>query len=249
MTNLVVDIGNSFVKIAVFNQDKKVFSDQLSTLKLELLLQLKSAYNVQHLIISSVREGIIVDEEEVKQHFGYIRFNQSTPTPLQNKYQSPQTLGLDRLAAVVGAQKLFPAQNVFVIDAGTCITYDAVNEKGEYFGGSISPGIKMRFEAMHQFTSKLPLVNFDKDFNKTYGANSKEAISSGAINGVLFEVEGFIQQQLKTNPKTKIILCGGDSAFFDSRFKNSIFAHLISHEPDLVLIGLNTVINYQHDHN
>lgn len=248
MTNLVVDIGNSFIKIAVFDQDDIVFSDHSTTLKEEKLHQIKEEFKVKNLIISSVKKDIAFDESDLKKHFNYIRFDCFTPTPVKNKYKSPETLGLDRLAAVVGAKHIFPSQQVLVIDAGTCITYDTINEEGEYYGGSISPGIKMRFEAMHQFTSKLPLVNFEENFDKAFGDNSKDAISSGAINGVLFEVEGFIYQQVKKHPQSKIILCGGDSAFFDSRFKSSIFAHLILHEPNLVLIGLNTVFNYQHDH-
>ena len=248
MTNLVVDIGNSFTKIAVFDQDHIVFSDHLSTLDQVKLHQIKEDFKVKNLIISSVKKEIAFDEADLKKHFNYIRFDYLTSTPVKNKYKSPETLGLDRLAAVIGAKHIFKAQQVLIIDAGTCITYDAINDAGEYYGGSISPGIKMRFEAMHHFTSKLPLVNFDQSFNKAFGDNSKDSISSGAVNGILFEAEGFIHQQLKKHPQSKIILCGGDSAFFDSRFKSSIFAHLILHEPNLVLIGLNTVFNYQHDH-
>lgn len=247
MTNLVVDIGNYLTKIAVFKQDNIVFSDQRSALSLEDLFQIKEKYEVENLIISSVKQEITINEEALKQQFNYTRFNSFTVTPVVNKYLSPKTLGLDRLAAVIGANYLFPTQPVLVLDAGTCITYDTLDELGEYHGGSISPGIHMRFEAMHHFTSKLPLVAFDQDFKKTYGDNSKDAISSGALNGVLYEAEGFITGQLKSHPKTKLIFCGGDAAFFVSRFKNSIFAHLILHEPNLVLIGLNTVVNYQHD--
>lgn len=247
MTNLVIDMGNTLIKVAVFNQDKIVFSDQSSALSQNTINQIKEKHQPQNLIISSVREDLELNIEDLKNDFNYIRFDQQIETPIQNNYKSKATLGLDRLAAVIGAQHLFPKQNVLVIDAGTCITYDVVNDKGEYYGGSISAGVEMRFNAMHQFTSKLPLVNFDESFDENYGNNTPNAMSSGVINGVLFEVEGFIQQQLKERPDTKIILCGGNSAFFDSRFKNSIFAHLILHEPNLVLIGLNTVVNYQHD--
>lgn len=248
MTNLVIDIGNTFVKVAVFFQDKLIFSDQSSALSQKIINQIKEKYHPQNLIISSVKEDLDLNIEELKNDLNYIRFDQFSLTPIQNNYKSKATLGLDRLAATIGAQNLFPKQNVMVIDAGTCITYDVVNDKGEYDGGSISAGLEMRFKALHQFTSKLPLVNFDESFHENYGSNTPNSISSGVINGVLFEVEGFIQQQLKQHHKTKIILCGGNSAFFESRFKNSIFGHLILHEPNLVLIGLNTVVNYQHDH-
>jgi type III pantothenate kinase len=248
MTNLVIDIGNTFVKVAVFNQDKIIFSDQSSALSQKIIYQIKEKYHPQNLIISSVKEDLGLNIEELKNDFNYIRFDQFSLTPIQNNYKSKATLGLDRLAATIGAQHLYPKQNVLVIDAGTCITYDVINDKGDYNGGSISAGLEMRFKALHQFTSKLPLISFDESFDENYGNNTANSISSGVINGVLFEVEGFIQQQLKQHQNTKIILCGGNSAFFESRFKNSIFAHLILHEPNLVLIGLNTVVNYQHDH-
>ncbi len=247
MINLVVDIGNSSTKIAVFNQDERIFSDQSPVLAIDSILQLKERYGVENLIICSVKEDIFLDEAHLKRDFNYIRFGRTTAIPINNKYQSPETLGLDRLAAVIGAYHLFPEQQIMVLDAGTCITYDVLNEKAEYHGGSISPGIKMRFEAMYHFTAKLPLVQFSGNYHATYGENSEDAIKSGAINGVSYEAEGFINSQLKSNPNTKIILCGGDAAFFDTRFKNSIFAHLILHEPHLVLIGLNTVVNHQHD--
>lgn len=248
MTNLVIDIGNTFAKVAVFNQNKIVFSDQSSALSQSIIYQIKEKHHPQNLIISSVKKDLDLNIEELKKDFNYIPFDQFSLTPIQNNYKSKATLGLDRLAAIIGAQHLYPKQNVLVIDAGTCITYDVVNDKGEYDGGSISAGLEMRFNAMHQFTSKLPLVNFDESFDEKFGNDTPNSISSGVINGVLFEVEGFIQQQLRQHQNTKIILCGGNSAFFDSRFKNSIFAHLILHEPNLVLIGLNTVVNYQHDH-
>ena len=248
MANLVIDIGNTFIKVAVFNQDKIVFSEQLSALSQSIIYQIKEKHHPQNLIISSVKEDLDLIIEDLKKDFNCIRFDHLSLTPIQNNYKSKATLGLDRLAAIIGAQHLYPKQNVIVIDAGTCITYDVINDKGEYNGGSISAGLEMRFKALHQFTSKLPLVSFDESFDESYGNNTPNSINSGVINGILFEVEGFIQQQLKYSQSTKIILCGGNSAFFESRFKNSIFAHLILHEPNLVLIGLNTVVNYQHDH-
>ncbi|MBU1373136.1 MAG: type III pantothenate kinase [Bacteroidetes bacterium] len=247
MINLVVDIGNSSTKIAVFDQDSIILSDKAIDYCDQDLQKLKEKYQIENLIISSVRKNIGLDEEYLKSNFNYIKFNHSVFIPIDNKYESPTTLGLDRLAAVIGANKIYPKQKVLVIDAGTCITYDGINEKAIYNGGSISPGINMRFEAMHHFTSKLPLVSFDSDYKSAYGKNTNEAILSGVINGLIYELEGFIKQELNNNKETKIILCGGDAAFFDSRFKNSIFAHLILHEPNLVLIGLNTVVNYQHD--
>lgn len=248
MSNLVVDIGNSSTKVAVFENDKIVFLDKLASISEDYLISLKKKYLVKKIVVSSVKENFGIAEDFLQQEFEYLRFNRSVIIPIKNKYKSPGTLGLDRLAAVIGAKYLFPKENCLVIDAGTCITYDAINEMTVYNGGSISPGIKMRFDAMHHFTAKLPQVKFDEHFEGKIGENTEEAMLSGVLNGVVYEAEGFIQHQLKAFKDTKIILCGGDATFFDSRFKNSIFAHLISHEPNLVLIGLNYFVKYQHDH-
>lgn len=247
MINLVVDIGNSATKIAVFNSHELLFKDNSKAFSTADFKQLKQKFQIKNLIISSVKKEISLDENLLKTDFNYIRFSHTSAIPIKNDYQSPSTLGLDRLAAVIGAYQLFPNQSVLVIDAGTCITYEHLASDGTYLGGSISPGLSMRLNAMHHFTSKLPQVYFEEDFGKNLGKNTKEAMLSGVLNGIAYEAEGFIKQQWKEKEGLKIILCGGDAAFFDSRFKNSIFAHSILHEPNLVLIGLNTVVNYQHD--
>lgn len=247
MPNLVIDIGNSSVKLAVFDADNIVYSLTKPAVTTAFINQLIKTEKVDNLIVSSVKDDLGFNKDEIAANVNYLKFDARTKIPIKNRYQNPESLGLDRLAAVIGANYLYASHTVMVIDAGTCITYDSINEAAEYYGGSISPGIKMRFDAMHHFTAKLPLVNFDADFKESFGKNSKDAISSGAINGAVYEAEGFIRAFLATRPNSKIILCGGNSAFFDTKFKNSIFADLILHEPNLVLIGLNTVVNYQHD--
>ncbi len=247
MPNLVIDIGNSFVKLAVFDENNIVYNHTTPAITTDFISHLIKTKKVNQLIVSSVKKDIGFDEAVIASQVNYIKFTAHTKSPIKNKYQTPESLGLDRLAVVIGANYIYPNQAVLVIDAGTCITYDSINSEKEYFGGSISPGIKMRFDAMHHFTSKLPQLNFDSSFNKNSGTNSNEAISSGAINGSVYEAEGFIKVFLETHKNGRIILCGGDSSFFDTKFKNSIFANLILHEPNLVLIGLNTVVNYQHD--
>jgi type III pantothenate kinase len=247
MPNLVIDAGNSTIKIAVFKQDEIVFSKTEETFNQEFIEAIAHQYQCRNIILSSVRDGLNIDETALALNFNYHRFSSESKIPVKNNYLSPKTLGLDRLAAVIGAHQIYKNKDVLVIDAGTCITYDMINKEGIYFGGSISAGINMRLKAMHQFTSKLPLVPFDESFDKSFGQNSSEAILSGVLNGVWFEAKGFLEAQQTNN--FKVILCGGDAPFFDTRFKNSIFAHLILHEPNLVLIGLNTVVKYQHDHN
>ncbi len=247
MPNLVIDIGNSFVKLAVFEHNEIVYSQTSSTITTDFVSQLIKSKKVDNFIVSSVRNEIGFEDDVIASQVNYVKFNTHTKSPIKNKYQTPQSLGLDRLALVIAAHHLYPTQAVLVIDAGTCITYDSVDAEANYFGGSISPGIKMRFDAMHHFTSKLPQLSFDTSFDRDFGSSSEEAISSGAINGSVYEAEGFIKAFLSKHKNGKIILSGGDSSFFDSKFKNSIFANLILHEPNLVLIGLNTVVNYQHD--
>lgn len=250
MINLVVDIGNTFTKVAIFDHDQKMMVSRFNHLTPQDIKQLVEKYTVDNLMVSSVNNKALdfKDEEWIK-GINLIYFDHQIQTPIKNTYQTPHTLGLDRLAAMVGSFYLYPNQPVLAIDAGTCITFDFLNQKHTYQGGSISPGIKMRFKAMHHFTGKLPEVAFDDAAAFFYGSNTPDAIQSGVINGVLFEVVGYIQHYLKENPETKIILCGGDASFFDTRLKNSIFAHQIQVEPDLVLIGLNTIVNYQHDQN
>lgn len=248
MANLVIDVGNSANKIAVFDNDEILFQ-KISELNLQQDIKtITTSYLIENIIVSSVKNDVDINELQIKEKFNYLEFNSDTKIPIYNKYKSHKSLGLDRLAAVIGANNIFPNHAVLVIDAGTCITYDKIDENANYYGGSISPGIKMRFKAMNQFTAKLPLVEFETSFNGNFGDDSITSMLSGVINGVIYELEGFIKNHLKINPNLKIILCGGDAAFFDTRFKNSIFAHLISYEPLLVLKGLNTVVKYQHDH-
>jgi type III pantothenate kinase len=153
---------------------------------------------------------------------------------------------LDRYAAVIGAAALFKNSNCLVIDAGTCITYDFIDKDKNYRGGSISPGLVMRYKAMHTFTVKLPLVDFDAGFLEDYGNDTRTSMVSGVQNGIVYEVQGFIQSYLSVYPDLIIALCGGDAEFFGTQLKNSIFAHIVKAVPDLVLIGLNEVI-YQHN--
>jgi type III pantothenate kinase len=148
-------------------------------------------------------------------------------------------LGSDRLAASIGAYSLHPNSNVLVIDAGTCIKYNFTNFKNEYLGGSISPGIEMRFKSLEHFTSKLPLINFDASYRELIGENTKNSILSGVINGSIAEIDGIMFDYKSKFPNIICILTGGDSEFLAKRLKNSIFTH-----QNLVLKGLNDILNY-----
>jgi type III pantothenate kinase len=164
------------------------------------------------------------------------------PLPIKNNYGTPETLGVDRIAAVCGAQQIFPFQNCLVIDAGTCVTFDIIDKDGVYYGGAISPGMHMRFKAVHTFTARLPLISPVPEA-KLIGDSTETSIQSGVINGMAAEMVGIIQRyQVKFND-LRVILCGGDTLFFENKLKASIFA-----SPELVLVGLNSILIYNVSH-
>lgn len=246
MANLVIDIGNSSTKVAVFNNRELSYFEHHHVFNRDILTGLISRFDISNSIISSVNSEIEEPEQILQQSTNYKRFSVSGQSIVKVSYQSPQTLGLDRLAAVIGARTSYPGRNCLVIDAGTCITYDAVDAEGNYSGGSISPGLAMRFKAMHSFTGRLPLLSADETFSGLQGHDTATSMLSGAQNGIYWEVLGFIEHYNLRYPGLQTILCGGDSKFFDTRLKSSIFAHAFKTEPHLVLIGLNEVI-YQHN--
>ena len=168
----------------------------------------------------------------------YIELDHLTELPIENLYETPETLGKDRIAAAVGANELFPDRNLLVIDAGTAITYDLVSEKNQFIGGNISPGLEMRFKALNQFTGKLPLVNYSDDFEHI-GKNTTDAIRAGVQNGVLFEMEQNIEYFNENYQNLHIIMTGGDSNFFDKKLNYSIFVNF-----NLTLIGLNRILEH-----
>jgi type III pantothenate kinase len=161
-----------------------------------------------------------------------------TPLPIGNCYRTPETLGYDRLAAAVAGASQFPGEPVLVISAGTAITYDFINPAGEYIGGAISPGMQLRFKALHTFTGKLPLVEY-KELVPELGNDTENSILSGVINGIVGEMEGFAHNYSSTYPGLKIILSGGDLNYFDKRLKISIFAFT-----NIVLAGLHQILQF-----
>jgi type III pantothenate kinase len=234
--NLVIDSGNSAVKVGIFDHQNLIEKYTFfSTEKLQSFLRQSTADNM---MVSSVRN----DTAEITAWSTHARkkfvLHRSLPIPVVNLYTTPASLGADRLAGVCGAQQIFPLQHCLVIDAGTCITYDFLDKDGNYHGGGISPGLTMRFQAVHTFTAKLPLVSA-KENVPLVGNSTESCIQSGVVNGILAEIEGIIQQYIETFQDLRVILCGGDALFFENQLKASIFA-----SPDLVLIGLNSILNY-----
>jgi len=232
--NLVIDYGNTRIKAAVFSGTKLHEKFLFSTSQ-----QLKSFLEkekFEHCIVSSVNEPTEEVVSWIESTGKKLLLTPSLPTPVNIMYASPATLGVDRIAAVCGAIEIFPERNCLVIDAGTCINYEFIDAGLNYLGGGISPGIKMRFDAMHKFTARLPLI---KEFNKVelVGNNTESCMSSGVLNGVLAEVNGIINQYSEKFTDLGVILCGGDAYFFENNLKQPIFA-----APDLVLYGLNRIL-------
>ena len=234
--NFIIDIGNTLIKLAVFEQDRMIDFKLYDEINEEKINQFISNRAIKSVIISSVR---VEEEYKVLNKYNLLTLSHSTPLPLKNCYQTPQTLGLDRLAAVVASATQFPDNDVLTIDMGTCITFDFLSAKKEYLGGSISPGFEMRFKALHHFTGKLPLIEYDKNQNNIIGNSTVSSIISGVYNGIKYETEGVIQRYITQYPKLKIIVTGGDEKRFDLEPKNRIFA-----DEFLVLKGLNEILNY-----
>ena len=247
MPQLVIDIGNTSVKIAVFDGSKLIEAGPYSTFDTGLLQQLLTKYQITSGVFSSVNRELEAWLGPLQQQIRLVRFERDMASGINNHYRTPQTLGLDRLAAVLAARHLYPQSNTLVIDAGTCITYDGVDAGANYYGGSISPGLNMRYKALQYYTSALPLITADAGFKNFYGDDTTTAIRSGVQNGVVYEVEGFIQKYIQQGTTPNIILTGGDSVFLDTVLKNSIFAGYIKMEPHLVLIGLNAAIQEHND--
>jgi len=233
--NLVVDYGNSSAKVGIFENDhlmeKLVFEEEL------LLKNFLQNFSTENFIISSVNTnaGVVSSWATANQKF---ILTPSLPLPVTNRYATPLTLGVDRIAAVCGAHQLFPNANCLVIDSGTCITYEFLDNTGCYHGGGISPGLSMRFEAMHTFTARLPLVQIAEN-PPLIGDSTETCMQSGVAFGLLGEVEGIISRYSAKFTDLKVILCGGDTRFFENKLKGSIFA-----VPELVLSGLNSILVY-----
>lgn len=230
--NLILDFGNTSIKVACFENEQLIHFFTCQDLSLIYdVIEEKKPLNI---IISSV----------TKQHLpllalsNVINLTHQTPLPIKNEYETPHTLGMDRLAGVIGAITLFPTTNCLVIDAGTCITYDFISKEKTYLGGSISLGSQMRFKALSNFTNALPLVEFNP-FVSLIGTSTQTAIQSGVFYGILCEMNGIIASYEAQFGKVQTIICGGDAKYFESKIKAHIFV-----DSNLVLSGLHTILRY-----
>jgi type III pantothenate kinase len=236
MMNVVVDYGNTSAKVGIFKDHELV--DKMAFREAAELKSFIENYSGHHFIISSVS----LDAAVVAEWAGHFKkkfiLTPSLPLPVDNRYATPATLGVDRIAAACGANALFPGANCLAIDAGTCITYEFLDANGAYWGGGISPGLKMRFQAMNTFTARLPLIQA-VDQPALIGATTEQCMQSGVIYGLCEEINGIISRYNDKFEDLKVILCGGDGPFFENKLKAAIFA-----VPELVLSGLNSILIY-----
>ncbi len=238
--NLVIDIGNTRTKFSVFNRGEVLVTVPVEEFLPEHIGILQNEHpSLNQVILSSVKKYPEALKIALQNKFDrFIELDENTPLPIENGYQTKASLGKDRIAAAVGAFDLYPATNVLVIDAGTAITYDLVNEHGQYLGGNISPGLEMRFAALHHFTGRLPKVQ-PGTFHKLFGTTTEEAIRAGVQHGIIFEVDKTIDSFNDFYSNLKVIITGGNADFFDNKLKNSFFVHF-----NLVAIGLNRILEY-----
>jgi pantothenate kinase, type III len=238
--NLIFDIGNSSTKVALFDGLKKVKSLRTKHFHCDELQKIISPLekNIERAIVSTVRDtpDFIIDLATLNISYVHILSHKSK-LPFKNEYQTPETLGPDRIAAVAGAYLHFPGKKILIIDAGSAITYDFLSGKS-YKGGNISPGISMRFKALNKFTGKLPLASTTEKFYSP-GRNTIEAITAGVINGIVYEINEYIRTFKKKHAGIKVVLTGGDSGYLKERLN-----YKVTYLPEIVIDGLNFILEY-----
>ena len=238
--NLVIDAGNSLIKISVFRENIELFHQQFEiSLFVERIKSVFKKYTgIDNAIVSSVGALDKKDIAVVSLFCNVHQLSHKSKTPFKNSYATPESLGVDRIALATAAFYKNPNGNTLVIDAGTCMTFDMINDYGEYLGGAISPGLSMRYKALHQQTSKLPLLKAE-DIIDFIGNSTNSSIHSGVVNGISAEINGVIDQYNQRFKDLTVILTGGDALFLSKRTKNTIFAN-----PKFLLEGLNYLLEY-----
>jgi type III pantothenate kinase len=238
---LAVDIGNTRIKAAVFEGDILLENFVFVKNELQKNIQniLKKYKKIADLVVSSVgdveKQSFLEFENDVKVCF----ISHEDPFPFVNCYSTPKTLGIDRMILATGATLQFPNQNRLVIDAGTCVTFDFIDENNNYLGGAITPGLRLRYESLHNYTAKLPLLTFENP-KGLIGKSTSESIHSGVANGLAYEIDGFIDEYRTRYSNFIIILTGGDTEFLAKRLKNTIFAN-----SNFLLESLNQTFQYK----
>jgi len=231
---LVLDAGNSCIKYGLFSNNELLRSGNINKYQsINSILDRKTLSKINVIASCKVTDKLhITDLPQVK----HIQIDKNSIFPFNLKYNTPQTLGIDRIVACTG--NYTKGESSLVIDCGTCVTYDYISKLGNYEGGAISPGIKLRFQAMNNFTDQLPFI---KSFNKnprTIGDSTEDCMKSGVLNGLAYEIDGFISEYLIIDNQLKVFLTGGDAIFFVDALKSRIFA-----QQNLILKGLDVLID------
>lgn len=238
--NLIVDVGNTFIKLAIFNKDLLVHKVVCENQEFPVALaELSGQFSeVSYCIVSTVGKLSEAYIELLSTSYKLIQLSNETPVPFENDYTTPMTLGVDRIALASAAAIKFPQENVLIIDAGSCITYDFLSSNNRYKGGAISPGIAMRYKAMNHFTAGLPLL--DKEMPSFFIGNAtNESMHSGVIYGVISEIDGTINRYKNEYPNLTVILTGGDTDFLRDSIKIGIFAN-----SNFLLEGLHFILEH-----
>jgi len=235
--NLIIDLGNTRIKTAVFSNRELIHAEIFTTENiLKKLSEIIETHNCKNAIIAAVGDIEKAEMKELHTKIKLMELNSRTKIPFKNRYETPKTLGVDRIALVAAAVLKYPNTDVLIIDAGTCITFDFVDSERVYHGGAISPGIKMRYKSLHAFTEKLPLLE-PVNRIQLIGNSTESSIHSGVINGVINEIDSVIDQYRKKNKDLTVVLTGGDVKFLANKLKNGIFAN-----PNFLIEGLNEIL-------
>ncbi|MDE6374422.1 MAG: type III pantothenate kinase [Alistipes sp.] len=237
--NLIVDIGNTLVKLAVMQEGRCVVERSTERLLPAMLDELFAAHAIDRAIVSSTRGDAGEVVSMIRPRVGQcVEFTASTPVPIASDYLTPETLGRDRLAAAVGAATLYPGRNVLVIDCGTAVTFDLVSADGCFRGGCISPGLRTRLRALHDYTASLPLCDITEE-EELLGRTTRQAIERGVMNSLVFEIEGYVSRMQGKIDGLCVIFTGGDAKCLAKRIKNTIFANR-----NLVFCGLDRILEF-----
>lgn len=252
--NLAVDIGNTAVKAAWFKHKRPWEVHSAPTIM--ALAEPIARYRPKRVIVSSVSSAYDELRAMIPEEARYVELGSDTPLPFENTYRTPRSLGTDRIAAVAGAQALYPSRNVLVIDAGTCVTYEILNHRQQYAGGLISPGLRMRWRAMHTFTARLPLVSLESSDSVRLAESlrsaqdapeeelpwvaksTEEALQWGGLMGMAAEINQMIRMYADKFAALQVVTCGGDMKYLQPWISEHVYV------PDLVLIGLNSIVQY-----
>lgn len=245
--NVAIDWGNSSLKVGWFDDLALTETRQFATIT-ELAHALAQQPVERGIVSSTSQPADVLENQLANLGVGsavtrWLFLDGQTPVPIQKAYDTPHTLGADRVAAAVGAMFLYPGDHCLILDLGTCITADWLDSEGIFRGGLISPGLRMRLQAMHAFTARLPLLEINRDslpdWPRLDARNTRDAMLSGTMNGMRLELDGIIDEYRQRHPDSRVLVCGGDGPLFESRLKPPIFA-----VPPLVLWGLNRILHY-----